>query len=470
MAKYHSTMSRREFLKALGLGGAGLGASAALGSAVPLLGQPVRDLDEMVASPSASFKRPSWVKEVNKPTVEVNWQMMKRFDYHFVMWAAGLKNALGPEQYDEVFRAQRANIKNWIVQKRPGFSLADYALANANNWGTNSFIGPQTSPTPESLGVPRWEGTPEENSRLVRAFLKLHGATSVSFVELETETTEKLIYAYDTGVGEAQGPRIDILDVDQPLDNPKEGFRVLPKKARWAIVYTLRMADELMKRPITQFSQRSHNYMYNLRSLLQGQVQQFLRTLGYMCLGEASTYNALALATGLGVMAGLGEMSRVGHIITPEHGLQQRVNKLITDLPLAPGKPVDFGAFKFCATCKKCADYCPAKAITPATDPSWETGGKDYLNPGVKGYYWAQERCNAYIQTVSGCATCFAVCPYSKKPQSSYSNLFRSSVASNPSLNKFWRKADDLFFGAGVRDKDDIEKFWELDLPTWGYD
>jgi reductive dehalogenase len=260
------------------------------------------------------------------------------------------------------------------------------------------------------------------------------------------------------------------LDVDQPEDNPKEGYRVLPKKARYAVVYTLRMADELMKRPITSIGSRSHMYMYNLRSLLQGQLQNFMRTLGYMCLGEASTYNALALATGLGVMAGLGEMSRIGHIITPEHGLQQRVNKVITDLPLAPGSPVDFGAFNFCRTCKKCADYCPARAITPATEPSYDTGGKNYFNPGVKGYYWAQDRCNAYMQANIACATCFGVCPYSKKPQSSYSNLFRSSVAANPALNSLWRKADDMFFGSGVRTGEEIDNFWNLDLPTWGYD
>ncbi len=463
MNKFHSTLSRRDFIKTLGIGSAGL----ALSAAVPPL---FHDLDEAIASPQAEWKRPSWVKEVDKPTVEIDWNIMKRFDYHYVMWSAGLKLAIGPEQYDEVFRAQAANMNKWMTEKKPGFTLPDYALANANNWAANSFMGPQNSPTPESLKVPRWEGTPEENSRLIRAFLKLHGANQVSFVELDTQTTEKLIYAYDTGVGEAPGPRIDILDVDQPEDNPQKGYRVLPKKARWAVVYTLRMSDELMKRPITQFSQRSHNYMYNLRSLIQGQLQQFLRTLGYMGLGEASNYNALAIATGLGVMAGLGEISRVGHIITPEHGLQQRVNKLITDLPLAPGKPVDFGAFNFCRTCKKCADYCPAKAITPATEPSWETNGKPWFNPGVKGYYWAVERCNAFIQTVSGCATCFGVCPYSKKPNSSYSNVFRASVATNPALNSYWRKSDDLFFGSGVRSGDDIEKFWELDLPSWGYD
>jgi len=90
MSKYHSTISRREFLKALGLGGAGLGASAALGSSIPLLGEPVRDLDEMIASSKAGFKRPAWVKEVDKPTIEVDWKIIKRFDYHYVMWAAGL--------------------------------------------------------------------------------------------------------------------------------------------------------------------------------------------------------------------------------------------------------------------------------------------------------------------------------------------------------------------------------------------
>ena len=470
MTKYHSTLSRRDFLKALGLGGAGLGATAALGAALPLATAPVRDLDELSASPSAVLKRPKWVKEIDKPTIEINWDGMARFDYHYVMWAAGLKNAIGPEQYDAVLRAGQANIQSWILQNKPGFTLRDYALANAQNFAACTFMGPKTSPTPESLNVPRYEGTPEDNARMMRAFMRLHGAETVSFLELDTNTTEKLIYSYDTGVGENQGPRIDILDTDQPEDNIAEGYRVLPKKARYVIVYTTRMADELMKRPLTQFSQRSHNYMYNLKSLLQGQTQQFLRTLGYMCLGEASPYNALGVAAGFGVLAGIGESSRVGHIITPEHGLQQRVYKMVTDLPLAPGKPVDFGAFHFCRTCKKCADYCPSRAITPATEPSWDTGGKTYLQAGVKGYFWRQELCLAYIRTVNACATCFGVCPYSKRPKDSYSNLFRSSVASNPSLNRFWRKADDFFFGAGIRPKDDIEKFWELDLPQFGWD
>ena len=51
MGKHHSTISRRDFLKILGLGGVGLGAAAV---AAPVF----HDLDEVIASPQAEFKRP----------------------------------------------------------------------------------------------------------------------------------------------------------------------------------------------------------------------------------------------------------------------------------------------------------------------------------------------------------------------------------------------------------------------------
>lgn len=463
MSKYHSTISRRDFLKILGLGGAGLGASALSPTLSP---QVFHDLDEVIASPEAEWKRPGYVKEVSKPTIEIDWSIMPRFDYSKVMWASGLLEALGPEQHARVFRIARENRLHWLKEDKPGFTLRDVALKEANHWAAVSFLGPQTSPTPESLEVPRYEGIPEENARMIRAFLRLHGADQVTFVELDTSTTEKLIYAYDTGFGPDRGPRLDILDVDEPSEG--DGYRVIPKKARWVIVYTMRMADELMKRPLTQIGDRSHYYMYNLKSLLQGQIQNFLRTLGYMCLGEASLFNALGIATGFGVMGGLGEISRQGQLITPEYGLMQRIQKVITDLPLTPSKPIDTGVMNFCRTCKKCAEFCPPQAISHDTEPSFDTEGKPYHNPGVKNWHWPQEKCNAYIWEVGGCAVCFAVCPFSKRHRAPHHDMFRWTVATNPALNRFWRKADDFFFGSGIRE--DTEKFWELDLPPFGYD
>ncbi|MBA7585582.1 hypothetical protein ES708_27566 [subsurface metagenome] len=54
MSKFHSTISRRDFMKTLGLTGAGLGAAVAI---TPVF----RDLDELVAPENANIDRPWWV-------------------------------------------------------------------------------------------------------------------------------------------------------------------------------------------------------------------------------------------------------------------------------------------------------------------------------------------------------------------------------------------------------------------------
>nr|AID65803.1 putative reductive dehalogenase [uncultured bacterium] len=457
MSRYHSTISRREFMKVLGLGGAGLATAAAI--------PPVfHDLDEMAASPAALMTRPSWVREVAKPTIEIDWPRMQRSNYFEVMWAGGFTKAWGKDSADLIIKGSSSNQALWRANNKPGYTLPDTALNSCTAQVPISFMGPQTSPTPESLGMPRWEGTPEENARMVRAFMRLHGAYHVGFVELDTDTTEKMINSYDGAkVMSVQGPRLDIKDVDLPEDKPEDpktgggGYRVIPKKARWVIVYTLRMSPELIHRPPSLIAAREHGYMYDLRTMVQGQTQQFLRTLGYNCMGDTLPYAAFGQCVGFAVMAGLGETCRAMHTITPEYGLMQRVFIVVTDLPLAPGKPVDFGVYNFCKTCKKCADYCPAHAIPPSTEPSWEVKGP-YNRPGVKHWYRDEAKCRAYIYTAGACAVCFAVCPYSKTHQSSYTSLWQSTVAKTPVLNRAIRKMDD-FMGYGVRTGGDIEKF-----------
>jgi reductive dehalogenase len=459
MVKHHSTISRRDFLKILGLGGVGLGTAA--------ISAPVfHDLDELIASPQSENKRPWYVKEVDKPTIEINWDIMKRFDYSEVMWANGLTKAFGPKKVEFIFNMRAANAAKWINDEIPGHTIRDYAIGNCLNWAPLSFLGPRSSPTPEALSVPRWEGTPEENARMMRAMMRAYGASQVGFVELDTNTTEKLIYEYDTGAyGQPQGPKIVFADVDEPSETETE--RVIPKKCRWAIVYGIRMSSLLFNYAPSHIGQISTYYAYNLKSLFQGQVQNFLRTLGYLGLGEASTYNSLGSHVGLGVMAGMGESSRTMHMITPEYGLHQRVFMLITDLPLAPGKPIDFGAMNFCRTCKKCADYCPVNAIPHDTEPDWQKRGV-YQIDGVRTWHRNEPICNAYMQSTAGCSLCMAVCPLSKGNRKAfYHDIMRATVSTTPVLNRFFRGMDD-FLGYGI--KDNPETFWDLDLPpfAWG--
>ena len=469
MSRHHSTMSRRDFLKALGLGGAGLGASLS----VPAF----HDLDEAMASPVAEFKRPSWVKEVNKPTCDINWGQMGAdpFDGAAVMWEKGFARAVGPVQAEACVKAAAANREKWIKENRPGFTKADWAMNQARHFfktpgylnpGNQTFLGPQTAPTLTGFGVPRYEGTPEENARMIRAFLKVHGCSEVAFCELDTDTTEKILYKCD-----AAGIPYFVRDQEQPeevLKSDGGSYRVIPKKARYVIVYTMRMAPELLRRVPTYLSYRAAFIIYEQQCLLQSWLQEFTRALGYMCLGWHRITSSLGSTTGFGVMAGLGETCRTMHLITPEHGQTERVFCAITDLPLEPGKPVDFGAFEYCKTCKKCADNCPAAAIPQDTEPGWVKKGF-WQRAGVRTWYRNEPVCRAYMYQVdNSCGVCIAVCPFSKLYKAPYHDAVRAISASMPVFNRFFRKMDD-YLGYGMRPEAEIEKFWGMDMPPWGY-
>ena len=332
--------------------------------------------------------------------------------------------------------------------------------------GCQTFLGPQTALTPESLGLPKYTGTPEENARMIRAFLRVHGCSEVSFLEMDTNTTEKILYKCD-----AMGVPFIVKDQDQPeekLDEKGSGYRIIPKKARYVIVYTIRMAPELLRRVPTYLSYRPAFIIYEQQCLVQSWLQNFMRTLGYMCLGWHRITSSLGSTTGFGVMSGLGEMGRTMHLITPEYGQTERVFHAITDLPLAPGKPVDFGATRFCKVCKKCADFCPALAIPLDTEPSWGQPAF-YHRPGVRTWYRNEPRCRSYMYQVdNSCGICIAVCPFSKLYKAPYHDAVRSITATTPMFNRFFRKMDDLM-GYGIRNQDDTEKFWDMDLPPFGW-
>ena len=454
MRNYHSTLSRREFLKALGLGGIGLGAAAMVPPAF-------RDVDEVINSPQAVWKRPSWVKEVSKPPVEIDWTAIQRFDYRETVFGTGFAKAVGADTVALLGKVGTANAIKWITQKKPGFTLKDYALKIATSsyaFDPHSFLGFKRAPTPQTLGVPKWEGTPEEANRMVRTVMRTLGADDVAVVELDTNTTEKLLYAYDT-----DSKRLDIKDVPQGEEG--QDFRVLPKSARWVIIYTIKMSHELTRR-LPSFSAEATVYMpYALGPWLQDRFQDFVRTLGYTCYGEVRP-NSLGTSVGLGVMAGLGEISRIEHLVTPSRGFSQRVFKMITDLPLAPTSPINTGVEDFCRTCKKCAEQCPATAIPIDTEPTWETPGT-YHRTGVRGWFRLEPRCLSYWrETGTGCGFCLAVCPMNRPNTTAYYDNMRRLVASTRAMNRTFRKMDDLLdWGA----RKDYGSFWDLEIPplTW---
>lgn len=58
-------------------------------------------------------------------------------------------------------------------------------------------------------------------------------------------------------------------------------------------------------------------------------------------------------------LAGLGWLGRNNLLVTPQFGSQVRLVTILTDLPLAVGRPLT----QDCGSCRACLDICPAQAI-----------------------------------------------------------------------------------------------------------
>lgn len=76
----HSTVGRRDFMKMLGVG------AGAIGLGGTALAAPFKDLEEMIASPLADRNLSFWVKEVDEPMVEIDWDNMEKFSRSHVFF------------------------------------------------------------------------------------------------------------------------------------------------------------------------------------------------------------------------------------------------------------------------------------------------------------------------------------------------------------------------------------------------
>jgi reductive dehalogenase len=148
--------------------------------------------------------------------------------------------------------------------------------------------------------------------------------------------------------------------------------------------------------------------------------------------------------------AGLGEIGRIGLLMTPELGPRVRLGVVTTDLPLVPdGRKADNSVLDFCRICEKCADNCPVRAL-PAGDPQ--------EIDGVVRWQVNQEICYRYwCRLGTDCARCVSVCPYSHA-DSAMHNLVRWAVQRSGAARRAVLWLDDVFYGAEPQSKP---------APTW---
>ena len=104
-------------------------------------------------------------------------------------------------------------------------------------------------------------------------------------------------------------------------------------------------------------------------------VADYIRRLGWPARSDAFN-NYVTIMPKLVTLAGLGEFSRMGIVVNPFVGAAFKAAAVLTDLPLVPDKPIDFGLQHYCAVCKVCAEQCPMHAITPGE----KTEYRNYIN------------------------------------------------------------------------------------------
>ena len=218
---------------------------------------------------------------------------------------------------------------------------------------------------------------------------------------------------------------------------------------RWALVFSVEMDHGRIGRapaaPVVEESARQYVEGAKIALILAAMI----RRLGYPARAHIDG-NYRVIAPLVARDAGLGEIGRMGLLMTPRLGPRVRLGVVTTDLPLvADAAGDDTSVLDFCTICRKCAANCPVAAI-----PSGERVSID------DGLRWAidSESCFRYWNLVgTDCATCVRVCPYSH-PDTALHNLVRWAIGRSPAARRTMLWMDDVFYGKKVRSIDTIKR------------
>ncbi|WP_439185693.1 hypothetical protein [Carboxylicivirga taeanensis] len=215
------------------------------------------------------------------------------------------------------------------------------------------------------------------------------------------------------------------------------------------IAFTVEM-DHNMVEPAPRSSITMESATQYLKAgIIATQIAQFIRNCGFNARAHIDG-NYQLVAPLVARDANLGEIGRMGLLMTPELGPRVRLGVVTTDMPLPVSERIYDSSFEdFCAKCLKCAANCPASAIPDDK--------KECIN-GVNRWQIHSEKCFTYwCSAGTDCGRCMSICPYSH-PRYPLHNLVRWSIRNFPNFRYWAVKMDDFFYG---------RKPAPAKLPSW---
>ncbi len=206
---------------------------------------------------------------------------------------------------------------------------------------------------------------------------------------------------------------------------------------KYAIAITVEMNKKMMAAaPASPSVMESANQYLNAGAIAM-QLAFFIKDLGHEALAHIDG-NYQVICPLVAKDAGLGEIGRMGLLMTPKLGPRVRIAVVTTDLPLITDEPCFIpSVIDFCNICKKCADTCPGKAISDK--------GMENINGSLR-WQINQEACfNYWVTCGTDCGRCMAVCPYSH-PDNLLHNIIRVGLKNSYLFRRFALKMDNFLY------------------------
>lgn len=211
-----------------------------------------------------------------------------------------------------------------------------------------------------------------------------------------------------------------------------------------AIAFTVEMDKEMMDSAPYGPTVLESARQYMRAAVIATEVAKYIRELGYHARAHIDGNYRLVCPL-VARDAGLGEIGRMGLLMTPRLGPRVRIGVVTTDLPLPETKVKERpDMIAFCRICKKCADVCPSRAI-----PHEDLKEID----GVKRWQIDQEACYTYwCITGTDCGKCMSDCPYSHK-DNFWHNIVRLLIRRSALFRQLAVKLDDVIYGRRPKPK-----------------